>query len=81
MYDQNYSSGEFIITKLQNYRRSKVWCISAKVFCEQLAFSDVGVFNAFTAWKVSKYGVISGLYFLYSVRIQDNTDHNRAVIS
>ena len=74
MYDQNYSSGEFIITKLQNYRRCKVWRISAKIFREQLAFSDVRVFNTFTAWKVSKYGVISGLYFLYSVRIQENTD-------
>ena len=40
-------------------------------------------FILYTAWKVFKYGVISGPYFpdlwsksLYSVRLQENTDQN-----
>ena len=34
-------------------------------------------FQRFTTWKVSKYGVFSGPYFLYSVRIQENTDQKK----
>ena len=79
MCDYNYSSGEFIITKLQNYRRCKIWCISPKIFCEQWAFSDIRVFNAFTARKVSKYGAPPGLYFLYSVLIQEIRARNNSV--
>ena len=33
-----------------------------------------------TAWKVSKYGVFSGTYFPYSVRIQENTDQKKLYI-
>ena len=38
------------------------------------------LFNILTTWKVSKYGVFSGPYFLYSVRIQENTDQKKLCI-